>query len=548
MTNSNALKRKELFNKILSQEYDLLIIGGGITGAGIALDAASRGLKTALIEKNDYASGTSSRSTKLIHGGLRYLKQFEVRLVMEVGRERRIVHDLAPHLVVSEKMLLPFFKHGTFGKFSTAIGLWVYDFLAGVRKADKRKMLSRKKTLELEPLLPAETLKGSGLYAEYRTDDARLTIEVIKTAVRYGADCINYVKSSDFIYDDNKVTGVKAEDMITGLTADIYARSVVSATGPWVDDLRIINRSRTGKTLHLTKGVHIVIPYEKLPFRHSIYFDVPDGRMIFAIPRGKITYVGTTDTDFSGNKDNVTTSLADAQYLVNAVNNAFPSVHLDINDIESSWAGIRPLINQSGKKADEISRKDEVFISDTGLISIAGGKLTGYRKMSLKVVNIVSKRLRSDFKIQPGKCRTRFIKLTGNNFSGSKEVGDYIEKIIPTLRASGLGTDDAGYLVHNYGNQSGMILGNMEKIPEGDPALKLILAELQFCMENEQVVSAADFLVRRTGRLFFDIESVKKFAEPVLNAMAKASEWNPGRLQQERKKIEAEIYQVTHFE
>jgi glycerol-3-phosphate dehydrogenase len=208
----SALKRDELTDKITSSQHDLLIIGGGITGAGIALDAASRGIKTVLIEKSDFASGTSSRSTKLIHGGLRYLKQLEVRLVMEVGRERRIVHNLAPHLVVSEKMLLPFFKNGTFGKFSTSIGLWVYDFLAGVRKSDRRKMLSRKKTLDLEPLLPGETLRGSGLYAEYRTDDARLTIEVIKTAISNGADCLNYVKAAGFIYDDHKISGVKCTD------------------------------------------------------------------------------------------------------------------------------------------------------------------------------------------------------------------------------------------------------------------------------------------------------------------------------------------------
>lgn len=541
-------ERKALIGRILSNEYDLAIIGGGVTGAGIALDASSRGIKTVLIEKYDFASGTSSRSTKLIHGGLRYLKQFEIGLVMGVGRERRIVHNLAPHLVVSEKMLLPFFKGGTFGKFSTSIGLWVYDFLAGVKSTDKRKMLSKKRTLELEPLLPDETLKGSGLYAEYRTDDARLTMEIIKTAIQHGADCINYMEALDFIYAGNKITGIKARDVLTGRPCDIYSKFTVSATGPWVDDLREINHSKTGKTLHLTKGCHIVVPYHKLPLKHSIYFDVPDDRMIFAIPRGGITYIGTTDTDYSGDKDQVRTSAEDAGYLVNGVNHAFPSIHLTVNDIISSWAGLRPLINQSGKKADEISRKDEVFISGTGLISIAGGKLTGYRKMSLKVVNIVANKLRSEYHIHSRKARTKSIKLTGNHFRGSREVGKYIDEVRVKLASRGLGLTETNYLVHNYGRQSDQIISIIAKSTEADPRLKLLLAELEFCGEKELVVSIVDFFIRRTGRLFFDIESVRKYLEPVLSAMTKYFEWPPDRVEEERNRLETEIYNATHFE
>ncbi len=543
----SSQQRKELLEKILAVEYDLIIIGGGITGAGIALDAASRGLKTALIEKKDFASGTSSKSTKLIHGGLRYLKQLEVGLVMEVGRERRIVHNLAPHLVVSEKMLLPFFKGGTFGKFSTSVGLWLYDFLAGVRKTDRRKMLSKKKTLEIEPLLPSGTLLGSGLYAEYRTDDARLTIEVIKTAIDQGADCINYMEAEEFIYDDGKISGLKVKDVITGNRCDLYAKIIVSATGPWVDNLREINQSKSGKTLHLTKGVHIVVPFEKLPLKHSIYFDVSDGRMIFAIPRGKITYIGTTDTDYTGDKEKVTTSLEDAEYLVNAVNQAFPTITLEIGDIVSSWAGLRPLINQSGKKADEISRKDEVFISGSGLISIAGGKLTGYRKMSLKVVNIVTRKLKADYNIRSGKCKTRLLKLHGNDFRGSREVKSYIEKISEMLNSKKLGIYEAEYLVHNYGTQAEKIISYM-KSENDDPGLDLILAELRHCLEMEMIQSLDDFLVRRTGRLFFDIASTKKYSEPVLSEMAKNLQWSPARIAEERKRFEAEIYNATHFE
>ena len=256
MERFSSFERPGLIDRLKSHYYDLLVIGGGITGAGIALDAASRGLKTALVEKSDFASGTSSRSTKLIHGGLRYLKQFEIALVREVGTERAIVHHLAPHLVVSEKMLLPIIEGGTFGKLLTSFGLMVYDVLADVEKEDQRKMLSKEETLEIEPLLPDKILKGAGLYAEYRTDDARLTIEVLKTAAKYESDAINYVEALDFIYENNLVTGINAKDILSGEEFSIQSKYVVSAAGPWVDDLRNINHSKKGKRLHLTKGVH----------------------------------------------------------------------------------------------------------------------------------------------------------------------------------------------------------------------------------------------------------------------------------------------------
>jgi len=325
--------RKEYLDQASIEEYDLVVIGGGITGAGIALDASSRGLKTILLEKNDFSSGTSSKSTKLIHGGLRYLKQFEIALVREVGRERAIVHRLAPHLVTSERMLLPLIKDGTFGKLMTSVGLMVYDILAGVESADQRIMLSEKETMDKEPLLKEEEVLGGGIYAEYRTDDSRLTIEVIKTAVSTGATCLNYVEVSDFQYENKQVTGVVCKDVLTQEEIKIKAKEVVSAAGPWVDELRSKDGSLKGKTLHLTKGVHLVFPHEKLPISQAIYFDVPDGRMIFAIPRGKIPYVGTTDTNYSGDKDKILTDKEDAQYLIDAVNNTFESAKLTLKDV-----------------------------------------------------------------------------------------------------------------------------------------------------------------------------------------------------------------------
>ena len=410
------LDRTKTIKKLIGETFDLVVIGGGITGGGIALDAASRGLKVALVEKGDFASGTSSKSTKLIHGGLRYLKQFDFWLVKEVGSERAIVHKLAPHLVLPEKMLLPLIENGSYGKWLTSIGLKVYDILAQVTGDDKRKMLEKKEALKLEPLLPKKILKGAGYYAEYRTDDARLTMENIKTSLQFGAEALNYAEVTDFIYSDEKVAGVKVKDTIEGEEFEIKAKYVISAAGPWVDELRSVNHSKKGKRLHLTKGVHLVFPHEKLPVKQSVYFDVPDGRMMFAIPRGKVTYVGTTDTNYNNDKDKVQTDMADAIYLISAVNNMFPSINLEMDDIISSWAGLRPLIHEEGKSASELSRKDEIFISDSGLISMAGGKLTGYRKMAERVVNLLSKKMEEEEGIKVPECTTDQIPLCGNDF------------------------------------------------------------------------------------------------------------------------------------
>ncbi|MEX0359553.1 MAG: glycerol-3-phosphate dehydrogenase/oxidase [Allomuricauda sp.] len=511
------LERKKKIDKAIKTDFDLVVIGGGITGGGIALDAASRGLKVLLLEKGDFASGTSSKSTKLIHGGLRYLKQFDFWLVKEVGSERAIVHKLAPHLVLPEKMLLPLIEGGSYGKWLTSIGLKVYDILAQVTGEDKRQMLEKKQALKLEPLLPKKILNGAGYYAEYRTDDARLTLENIKTSLQYGADALNYVRVTGFVYEKEKVSGVKVKDEVSGTEHQINAKYVVSAAGPWVDELRIINNSKKGKRLHLTKGVHLVFPREKLPVKQSVYFDVPDGRMMFAIPRGKITYVGTTDTNFNLDKDHVRTDLADAIYLISAVNNMFPDIHLEMEDIISSWAGLRPLIHEEGKSASELSRKDEIFTSDTGLISIAGGKLTGYRKMAERTVNRIAQKMQEDHGMELPSSKTENIPLCGSNFKKFKQVKKYIAEVHERVQADGLFEYDAWYLVTTYGKQTELILELYESQKQQDAYERMIRAETKFSIAYEMVLNPMDFFIRRTGRLYFDIESVKLFMEPVLD-------------------------------
>jgi glycerol-3-phosphate dehydrogenase len=541
----SAFHRPTILSRLKSETYDVLIIGGGITGAGIALDAASRGLRVALVEKNDFAFGTSSRSTKLIHGGLRYLKQFEFGLVKEVGSERAIVHRLAPHLVIPEKMLLPLYEKRGMGYWLTSIGLKVYDFLAGVKPADQRRMLTRKQTLRYEPLLKTDDVKGGAIYAEYRTDDARLTIEIMKAAFTKSADVINYVTAKDFLYENNKVTGIQAHDLISNEIFPLHAKVVVNAAGPWVDELRELNHSRTGKSLHLTKGVHIVLPHEKFPVRQAIYFDVEDGRMIFAIPRGRTTYVGTTDTNYYASKENVTTTLEDAEYLIRGVNSTFSGVNLSVKDIESSWAGLRPLIHEDGKSASELSRKDEIFESPTGLISIAGGKLTGYRKMAERVVNLVVKRYFSSRGIRP--TQTQKILLANSRFPSNRKIRSYIASVSERLSEFDLAIRTPKYLVENYGNQTDLILQQFLTMDHNQAELSLLKAEAWFSIHNEMTITLADFFVRRTGLLYFEIRKVTDYKNAVADYFAEILHWDLERKKNELTALNKLIRAATDF-
>ena len=540
--------RAKTIAKFIKEEYDLVVIGGGITGGGIALDAAARGLKVALVEKGDFASGTSSKSTKLIHGGLRYLKQFDFWLVKEVGSERAIVHKLAPHLVLPEKMLLPLIENGSYGKWLTSIGLKVYDILAQVTGDDKRKMLEKKEALKLEPLLPKKILKGAGYYAEYRTDDARLTIENIKTSLKYGAIALNYAQVKDFTYVEEKVAGVIVKDLVSGNEFNIKAKYVINAAGPWVDELRSMNNSKKGKQLHLTKGVHLVFPHKKLPVKQSVYFDIPDGRMMFAIPRGKITYVGTTDTNFNKDKDHVGIDLADAIYLLSAVNNMFPKINLEMDDIISSWAGLRPLIHEEGKSASELSRKDEIFTSDTGLVSIAGGKLTGYRKMAERVVDRIAKKMEEEYEVKSKESDTENIPLSGNvGFKKFKHVKKYIAEIYDRIKSEGFSEYEAWFLVTNYGKQTETILETYSKLKDNDNYVRLIKAELHFGIDYEMVQNPTDFFVRRTGRLYFDIDSITTFMEPVLQEFKSIFKADDGQITVWRETLLALVKEHSDF-
>ena len=613
------MKRADILENLKTKKYDLLVIGGGITGAGIALDAVLRGLSVALVEKGDFASGTSSKSTKLIHGGLRYLKQMDFALVQEVGTERAVVHNIAPNLVKPEKMLLPLYQGGTYSKFLTSFGLALYDFLAAVKKTERRVMVSSKEALKLEPLLKAEKLKGAGLYYEYRTDDARLTIEIIKTAIDKGADCLNYCEVIDFDYDNEgnlafvKCSDSDAEDdenaeigiaekphqgPVVGRTGsrlrnpkdrsvrvissdaedashvsgsypskqkykldlsslhedlegdeneeDVAPRQVlffveadvmVNAAGPWVDILRLKQQSEESlkKRLHLTKGVHLVVKRDKFPITQSVYFDETiKGRMIFAIPRAGITYFGTTDTNYSGSLDDIKVEEDDIDYLLAAVNKMFPDVQLKKEDIKSSWAGLRPLIHQEGKSPSELSRKDEIFVSDEGLISIAGGKLTGYRKMAERVVDKVMQKLKDKKLLKTfTKSSTKNLKLNACAFKDEAHLLEFkasLEKFLavyfPTTKSNVVGDLElssseayAEHLLDNYGLNAYKILDYLKNLIIERKDLSrdaaFVLAELSYTIDYEYVRTAQDFWERRSGYLYFDIDKVREYEDLV---------------------------------
>jgi glycerol-3-phosphate dehydrogenase len=538
--------RQRIVDTLKSSEFDLLIIGGGITGAGIALDAASRGLKTALVEKSDFAFGTSSRSTKLIHGGLRYLKQLEFGLVKEVGSERAVVHNLAPHLVIPEKMLLPLYEKRGFGSLLTSLGLALYDWLAGVKKEDRRRMLTRRQTLRQEPLLRDTDVKGGAIYAEYRTDDARLTIEIIKTAFKQGAWPLSYAGVSDFSYDTGgKITGANIVDHFAGGSFSIKAKAIVNAAGPWVDELRERDNSKKGKRLHLTKGVHIVVSRERFPVRQAIYFNVDDGRMIFAIPRGSTTYIGTTDTTYESSKDVVVATRADVEYLLNAVNATFRPGDLNARDVISSWAGLRPLIHEDGKSTSELSRKDEIFESPSGLISIAGGKLTGYRKMAERVVDLVCENVFPDRDLDPS--RTVAIPLTEPGFANYRDVARFKGAVSRELNKLGGTPHTAAYLVHTYGRITNGIVNDLKNNFRNADNSSLISVELDYALHNEMALSPSDFLIRRTGMLFFDIERLRSSMEQVFNTFCERFDWDNERITLERQNLEEVIGQATNF-
>lgn len=526
----SAFDRETIERNLQEEKFDLVIVGGGITGAGIALDATSRGMSVALVEMGDFASGTSSRSTKLVHGGLRYLQQFEIKEVADLGKERAIVYENGPHVTTPEWMMLPFHKGGNMGKTTASFGIRLYDYLAGVKKNERRKILSAKETLAKNPFVKKDGLKGSGYYVEYRTDDARLTIEVMKKAVELGANAINYTKAEHFLYDDNKqVVGVTVTDRLSGKAYDIKGHRVINAAGPWVDKVRKLDYATNNKHLRLTKGIHLVIDKQKFPMEQAVYFDTPDGRMVFAIPRDKKVYVGTTDTVYDEAVINPKALESDHNYVIKAINYMFPDVHITEKDIESSWAGVRPLIYEEGKDPSEISRKDEVWFSESGLITMAGGKLTGYRKMAEKLLDDVSKSLAKETGKKYKPVQTKHLPISGGDIGGSEQLEAFLSKKAKEgNNRFGWTLEEGREMAKRFGSNIDQLFTYAQEHKEQSETTlpNSLYAELRYSIQHEAVTTPIDFLLRRTGYLLFDMPYLLEWKDAVVDEMAKQFHWS----------------------
>jgi glycerol-3-phosphate dehydrogenase len=388
--------RERVLARLGSETFDLLVIGGGITGAGIARDAALRGLSVALIERDDFASGTSSRSSRLVHGGVRYLEHGYFSLVFEASRERRILLRTAPHLVRPLQFTWPVYRGARVPRWKLRAGLGLYDALALFRNVGRHKGLSRTATLDSEPALATTGLLGGATYWDAATDDAALTLANVLDAREAGAAVINHTEVRGLILENGVTAGVTALDRIGGATVRIRASVVVNATGPWTDSIRRLEDPGSPSAVLGTKGVHISVPAKRVGNRAAVTMLSPvDGRVMFCLPAGEQTIIGTTDTPETAHPEQVRASRNDVNYLLASVNGFFPAAQLGPRDVICAWAGIRPLVS-SGNSGDpaSASREHEITTGPRGIIAISGGKLTTYRLIAEQVVDRAVKQLK----------------------------------------------------------------------------------------------------------------------------------------------------------
>ena len=510
--------RNEMWQR-LGDEVDLLVIGGGINGAGIARDAAQRGLRVAMVEMQDLAFGTSSRSSKLVHGGLRYLEMMEFALVFEAVSERRILLDLAPHLVNPLGFLFPVYKHSRRSLTTINAGLWMYEGLSLFRSPQRPRKLRPADVAREEPTLNRELLRGAPLYYDCSTDDARLTLENGIAAARDGAAVLTYTKAVGFERDkEGRIVAVELEDQHTGARRTVRAHVTVNATGPWTDLTIGLNPdSDTRPMLRPTKGVHIVVPHAVLPVNHAVVcFHPEDRRVLFALPWGDATYVGTTDTDFTGDPAHVYATAEDVDYLIAAAAAYFPDNLIGYDDIQCTWAGLRPLVAPGGGKdgVDEsaVSREHTIHVGRDGLITIAGGKLTTYRRMCAEVVDTAVKmlRMRDQLPANIQKGRTDETPLPGA--IGWPENDDHDAVAAQVIEASGqrIEPDTARLLADTYGMRS----IEVARLVTSNPALgerllahrPEILAQIDFAVHEELATTVTDIIKQRTQIFYRDAD------------------------------------------
>lgn len=467
----SARSRRENLARMEREPFDVAIIGGGIVGAGVALDAAARGLSVVLVEKKDFASGTSSRSSKLIHGGLRYLQRGDIGLVRESLRERKTLRRIAPHLCAPTPFLLPIYKGGKpsplgGGKWKLGLGLWFYDKLASSKTFPPHQWISPQEVSQLSPALDAHQLRGAFVYYDCVTDDARLVIELIKQAAARGAVIANYAGAT--ACDGSRVS---ITDSLSGESFDLRATTFVSATGVW-----------TKGAIRASKGIHVVLPAERFSCATATLIPSLDGkRFHFVIPWQGRMLAGTTDTDYDGDWDAPRADAEEVREIVAAVARGFPAANISERDVISSFAGLRPLVAQGGKPSTKLSRREKISENKSGMISVFGGKLTTYRAIAERVGDLVSRQLGVS-----AKSSTEKILLTGN------------ETATP---ANGLPNEVVTHLRATYGGNCGTLL----KIAEVAEArqrlvadLPCIAAEAVYAARHEMAMTVEDVLERRT--------------------------------------------------
>jgi glycerol-3-phosphate dehydrogenase len=373
--------------KLDDQEFDLVIIGGGITGAGAARDAAMRGMKVALVEASDFASGTSSRSSKLVHGGIRYLENLEFKLVFEALSERAKLFEMAPHMVHPLRFMIPLFEGGRVGMFKMGLGMWLYDALSLFQAPEMHEALSKSSTLRRQPLLQDKGLLGSFVYSDAYMDDDRLVFETLRSANDFGAVSVNFVKATgaEFCSQTHKVKRVVCKDQLTGQEHKIRTKHVISSVGPWTDQVGKSLDPSWKPILRPTKGVHLTFRKDRLPLNSAVVMGA-EARIVFGIPRHEMVIVGTTDTDFSDDPASVTTTPDDVVYLLGVIAQYFPQSQITAKDIVASYAGVRPLVRDGSENEGKTSREHTIFSDPTGITYVAGGKYTTYRLMAQQVV------------------------------------------------------------------------------------------------------------------------------------------------------------------
>ena len=528
-------------------DYDVVIIGGGMAGAGAARDLAMRGVSVALVDKGDFGSATTSLSSKLIHGGLRYLELFDFGLVRESLAERQRLQRLAPHLVKPLPFLVPIYRDSSRGLVKVRLGLKLYDWLTPGRARERYRVLRPIDALSLEPAIRPDDLRGAGYYFDdLLLFPERLCLENILSACRHGARAFNYCQVLSVVRDKRgAVAGVTARDLLTGTVSTLGARVVVNATGPWVDDLReLAGVSERGRhVLRRTKGIHCLLPRMT---ERAIYHSTRDDRMIFVIPWREFSLVGSTDTDFAGDLDRVWATRDEVEYLLGEVRRALPDPRVNTEAIAYTYAGVRPLSHEEGKRASDVSRAHRVVAEAGGrFLSITGTKLTCFRSLAEELGDAI---MRTLGRRGPGHTATRMLDGTDED-SARVEARAWLD-VSPEMAASGLPADTLETLITTYGRVYPRVVDLIGKVPGGAerlcPTNPDVVGQLHHAVQEEMTVSLQDFMLRRTGIGTSSCQG-EDCAEPIARRMAALLGWSARRLDAELEAFDAHVARSRRF-